>query len=567
MKSFDFSLFRNVLLLATCLTCLPAAGFEQVQGGGVHGGGDSRFYHKKWVLKDLLVKGKRVGNAYVLSPDLRQFILEEVIPLVQVYTGIEGSPYWEYVLSDNVNIRLVDALPCNEPKTAYGCTPPETGITYLHRQNFSRFKNDQKLIAILHQRAHAFAPSPDAIAHEWIEPLMDAITTALRIRDEQQSGMKTLSGQEVSILEAFFSPSVRSRLSRDAVRVLDVSDRTVSRQGGGILISDADRVERSRFISDDSFVGIGSIYALQSKDCHYRHLAPPYLKFNSSIRNGNVYCATLNSSSVEESDVNRPDADASAKTASFKITQLQESRLLRRTEVYSPQGMLIRRSLLDHSPITPKQGTLNQIANQTVKNGRSIRPVGGNLAGARRAILPSSFGWMETSCFQFQSRNPFGLYTNPESHIKLSKFINISMKGYTMTSTRYYALLGLMMAVFSTSSPSQAQPRLPGNVSSTRSYSEGARYTVTPDGGVVRGNERITIGGIVTQIVATPRYIYGLGTDGQIYRMQPYQDWRQITVNGIVVRFSVTRDHELFGIGTDGRLYVTRAYEGWSHAD
>lgn len=124
-----------------------------------------------------------------------------------------------------------------------------------------------------------------------------------------------------------------------------------------------------------------------------------------------------------------------------------------------------------------------------------------------------------------------------------------------------HLLLVVICLVACVCAGARAEPVLPGVVAATRVHQGRDVYVVTRDGQVDRNGEQITHAGIVRQIVVMRGVVFGLGTDGAVYRLG--RQWEKVTHNGVVIRFSMTPDNTIHGIGTDHNLYHAQIGGPW----
>lgn len=310
-------------------------------GGGVRGGGDIIFKNGKWILKDLLARDYAVGETLYLDEQTKSGI-RFLKNIAELYSGLEDSLYWDEIFGDKVDIRFSENPPCagkKEPTYAqelqYGCTTQD-GVTFLRPSRFNKIEPKQKLLAILHQRGHAFDPSDNA--HDWIEPMVHGLELVVTLAEQQsQLLFRDLEPRDLKLID--FLANNQNYLLKMSIGAKNKrkpnSSRYITKHGGGMLLTSDNRLGRNpQWVESGSFVGVASTLEYDSMYCPRRwEQKIPYARKNTLIGPfSQLECVALKNSELKRVEYTRQflgmsdDKDKQTKE-DLDLTQITDSKL------------------------------------------------------------------------------------------------------------------------------------------------------------------------------------------------------------------------------------------------
>lgn len=248
---------RTHILLSMALACAGAS--PAIAGAGKEGGGGTLVFRGEWNLADLFRAGQAPGAPLELGYESLVYI-ERIQALVERY-GIRTDRFWSAYASGPFNAVSSEAdlrgAGCVDEPIAftsssgiaqlYGCT--RAGVSYVILERLDRLDFKKRVLALLHERLHAFAPQA---RHGDIMRFISGVHVLVTASEEQSGGTRRLlAASELRSISELFA-SAEALGFRVESRGGELQPR-IWANGGGVFIA-----SRYGQISPDTFIGVGS---------------------------------------------------------------------------------------------------------------------------------------------------------------------------------------------------------------------------------------------------------------------------------------------------------------------
>ncbi len=307
-------------------------------GDKVGGGGSYVLLSGQKTIADPFAVAPKPTSEMQLSEESKKY-LEEIKTLLLNY-GIQSDDFWSLVDGDKSEYQLVDSkngekLPCedkfqinaNLPEIQYGCTTD--GVTFLDKDVFyDQVAIQDQVLAILHERLHAFRPTVGSVNHYWITQFVTGVNTLINVMREQAFGSRRdLTKDEVDSIKSLY---------RRAIELGFTVNRGEIAKNGGFI--------KGKTTVDNSFIGVGSVVVESSiKDSMILSSLIDHSEINSNeIKYAQVFrtnsnSSKINSGQIQDSTLTNIDSIKSdlnyvkAADSKFTNTNIESSNILNST--------------------------------------------------------------------------------------------------------------------------------------------------------------------------------------------------------------------------------------------